>query len=600
MNKLGWAFLLVIAPPSLPAECEYCPPLGPPGPEQTVVEVSSIEELRSELASASPDTTLSLADGIYDLSGGPDLQVYSPGVTIRSASGNRDAVIIQGGGNNLSILASHTTVADLTLRNAVNHDIQVHGEVGVLGTIIYNVRLQDSGQQLFKVSTGLGDIGTFGDEGLVACSLLEYTTNAPSDYTNGVLVLAGRDWVIRDNELRRIRGPSGPAGPAILFWKNASGSVVKRNFIAECWRGIALGLEPPDAYSRGWPDVTHDHQDGLVENNVIIALEAQVDAPIENNHALNSRILHNTIFTVNSTVLWSIETRFAGTTAVVKNNLANRQTLNRSPGEAEMVEEGNVLDATSAWFRGLESADFHLVAGAPAADRGVAVPESPEDIDGDARPAGTSPDAGADESDGVSTCSDVPPSAPTGLTAVPGEGEASLDWDDNPEPDVRYRVYRAALSGGPYSFRALTNASEHVDTGLTNGVAYHYVVTAVARGGKESDFSAEAAVTPGPSVVGPFIRGDCNADGFVTGQVSDAIFMLNYNFLGTVTRLSCVAACDADGDGKFSGSITDPIFLLNYNFLGGPPPPRPHPECGFGTTSGDLLQGCEDPPEACL
>jgi hypothetical protein len=526
--------------------------------------------------------------------------VHSPGVTIRSASGNRDAAIIQGGGNNLSIFASNVTVADVTLRGALNHNIQVHGEAGVLGTIVYNVRLQDSGEQLFKVSTGLGTEDAFADEGLVACSLLEYTDHAPADYTNGVLILAGRDWVVRDNELRRIRGPNGPAGPAILVWKNASGTVVKRNLLIDCWRGIVLGLAPADDYSRGGSGVQYDHQDGLVENNVIISLGALVDAPIENNYAVGSRILHNTIYTVNSQVFWSIEVRFPGTTAVIRNNLANRQVLNRSPGESQMVEEGNAVDATSAWFRGIEAGDFHLADGSPAVDRGVAEPGSPEDIDGDERPGGGAPDAGADESGSLSTCSDVPPSVPVGLSAVAGDGEVRLDWDDNPEPGVRYRVHRAAASGGPYSLRSLTTVSEHVDEGLTNGIAQYYVVTAVAQDGKESGFSVEAAATPGPSAVGPLIRGDCNADGLVSGQVSDAIFMLNYNFLGTVERLPCAAACDANGDGAFQGSVTDAIFLLNHNFLGGGEPPRPYPGCGFGTAAGDLLLGCESPPEACL
>ena len=600
MTKLLPVLLLQAVPISLAAQCQYCPPLGPPGPEQTVVNVSSIEELRAELTSAGPDTTLVLADGIYDLTGGPDLEVRSPAVTIRSKSGDREGVIIQGGGNNISIFANNTTIADVTLRNAMNHDIQVHGEVGVVGTIVYNVHLLDAGEQLFKASTGLGTENAFADDGIVACSLLEYTTNAPADYTNGILVLAGRDWVVRDNEIRRIRGPDGRAGPAILFWKNASGTVVKRNLLVDCWRGIVLGLSSPDDYSRGGSEVIYDHQEGLVENNVIIALGTQMDAPIENNYALNSRIVHNTIYTVDSSVFWSIEVRFPGTTAVIRNNLANRPLLNRSPSEAQMVEEGNVVDASSTWFRDLASGDFHLAPGSSAVDRGVAVPESPEDIDGDVRPGGASPDAGADESGSRTSCSDVPPSAPTGLSGVAGDGEAQLDWDDNPEPGVvRYRVHRAPTSGGPYAPRAFATASEHVDAGLTNGLTYYYVVTALTQDGKESPFSDEVQVTPSPSAVGPFIRGDCNADGMVQGQVSDAIFMLNYNFLGSVPRLTCAAACDANGDGGFQGQVTDAIFLLNYNFLGGLGPPRPFPDCGFGTTPEDLSLGCEIPPESC-
>src|SRR5882762_2497632 len=76
-----------------------------------------------------------------------------------------------------------------------------------------------------------------------------------------------------------------------------------------------------------------------------------------------------------------------------------------------------------------------------------------------------------------------------------------------------------------------------------------------------------------------FIRGDCNADGQVTGTVSDALFLLQFKFLGG-PEPQCLDACDANGDGH-TGSVTDAIFLLNFNFLDGQkPPPAPFPDCG--------------------
>jgi hypothetical protein len=564
-----------------------------------VVQVAGADELRAALGNAAPGSTILVTDGVYELSGGPDLVLGAPGLTLRSASGHRESVVLAGGASNLHVAATDCTIADLTLRAPVFHNIQVHGEAGASRVRIYNVHLLDAGQQLVKVSTGTDPAGPFADDGLVACSLIEYTSHAPSDYTNGVDVLAGKGWVVRDNVLRRIRGPEGRSGPALLFWKNCQDTVVRRNLLIDCWRGIAFGLAAPDDLSRGGAGVGYDHQNGLAENNVILALTERADAAIENSYARNSRVLHNTIFTLNSAVSWSIECRYPGTTAMIKNNLANRGIENRSPGEAELVETGNVTAAKSFWFRDLEGGDFHLQVGSPAIDRGVLEAAVGEDVEGDLRPGGQLPDAGADESGSPSTCVDpLAPSAPTGLIALARDGEVELDWNRNPEPAVTgYRVYRGVASGGPFSFLASAPASAYLDAGLANGTTYHYVVTAIGADERESPFSAEASATPGGASGGPFIRGDCDGDGRVLG-ITDAVFLLGYNFSGTIENVPCAAACDIDGDGAFQGVITDPIYLLNHSFLGGPPPPPPYPPCGPGSAS-DLTLGCEAPPAAC-
>ena len=91
---------------------------------------------------------------------------------------------------------------------------------------------------------------------------------------------------------------------------------------------------------------------------------------------------------------------------------------------------------------------------------------------------------------------DPPPAAPTGLRAVAGDARVRLDWNASPEPDVTgYRVYRSPTAGGPYAFVAAVAAPGFDDLGLTNGVTYYYVVTAIdARA--ESGPSNEAAARP--------------------------------------------------------------------------------------------------------
>ncbi len=381
-----------------------CPALAQPGKwDSGVVEIlgGDVEGLLWHLRRAMPGTTLLLEDGVYQLLPGQNLVIKVPGLTLRSASGNREAVRIEGGDSNIIVNVAEFTVADVTLSKPRFHNIQVRGERGISGTRIYNVHMLDAGQQFVKVSAGDGTKGKFADDGLVACSQIEYTTYAQGSYTNGVDILAGKGWIIRDNVFRRIRSQAGPAGPAILVWKNSMDTVIRRNLIIDSWRGIALGLSSPSSRSRGGGDVVYDHQNGLVENNVILALNERGDAAIENNYARNSRILHNTVYYrkgLNHTVNWSIEYRFPPTTAVIKNNLTNLPLRKRAPFPEQDAEiQANVTVARANWFRDILAEDYHLIQGSPAIDRGMVVVGNSIDFDGTRRPVGNAPDVGADE-----------------------------------------------------------------------------------------------------------------------------------------------------------------------------------------------------------
>ena len=100
----------------------------------------------------------------------------------------------------------------------------------------------------------------------------------------------------------------------------------------------------------------------------------------------------------------------------------------------------------------------------------------------------------------------VPPAAPTALLATPGDGRAALDWDDSPEADLAgYNVLRSTTSSGPYTRinPSPVAASAFTDVGLANGIAYHYVLTAVDHSGNESRASVEASATPELDVTPP-------------------------------------------------------------------------------------------------
>lgn len=95
-----------------------------------------------------------------------------------------------------------------------------------------------------------------------------------------------------------------------------------------------------------------------------------------------------------------------------------------------------------------------------------------------------------------------------------------------------------------------------------------------------------------------FLRGDCNGDGNVTGAVTDAVFLLEFSFMGGAEP-PCLAACDANGDGDIVGQVSDAVYILLFNFLGGAAPPAPFPDCGPGELPTDEELGCASSTEAC-
>jgi len=94
-----------------------------------------------------------------------------------------------------------------------------------------------------------------------------------------------------------------------------------------------------------------------------------------------------------------------------------------------------------------------------------------------------------------------PEIVPSRLVAVPGDESVQLSWYPYEVADFNlagYNVYRSTASGTDYakiSTELVTGPAYH-DTGLTNGVTYYYVVTAVNTSDNETTHSREASAIP--------------------------------------------------------------------------------------------------------
>jgi hypothetical protein len=406
----GWGASPVLAQQS-------CDPLPPPTGNVIDVYPGDVGNLAALVASAASGDTILLHDGTYDLR--QTLQFSTPGVSLRSASGSRDAVIIDGGytagsgydtGFLIQIWASDVTIADLTLRYAYYHPIQIYGPgTPITGILIHNLRIIDPGQQAIKINpSGVG----FVDYGTIECCAIELTDFGRTQirdgcYTGGIDVHQAWGWVVRRNYITGFWCDSGLSEHGIHFWKGCRDTVAEENLVVDCARGIGYGLGSSGT-ARTYPDnpypgvVFMGHIDGIIRNNFVAATDPNLFASdygfdtgvgLEQSHG--TEVLHNTVASTNDPASSSIEWRFPNTLVHAANNLVSHVLLTRDGAVATI--EGNIESAPLSWFENVPAGDLHLTALATTpVDGGVLLGGLCDtDIDGDLRDA--QPDVGADE-----------------------------------------------------------------------------------------------------------------------------------------------------------------------------------------------------------
>jgi Leucine-rich repeat (LRR) protein len=98
------------------------------------------------------------------------------------------------------------------------------------------------------------------------------------------------------------------------------------------------------------------------------------------------------------------------------------------------------------------------------------------------------------------TATDLPPSTPSNLTASAGNEKVYLDWNNNPESDVRaYYVYQSNSANATTLVDSVIGRTNSLITisGLTNSTNYFFRLKAIDQTGFMSGYSNEVQAVPG-------------------------------------------------------------------------------------------------------
>lgn len=257
-------------------------------PRARQIVVSADQDWQQILEQAEENTEILLQNGVYHLT--QHRVSLKDDITVRSASGNRDLVHIQGvgyqsRGEGLAVTGDRVTIADVSVGYMRDHAISIHR--GSDGANLYNLHVYDTGTQHIK-----GNVGAMHD-GVVACSSIGYSADgAVGDYNGGIDLHEAHNWHIAHNYLYNIAGDGSGcdvdidcgryiSGPAILVWNGSSNVNIYDNTIVDSFRNIALGL------GRG-------HDGGSITDNLIVQ-SVPGDAGIELQTASNVLVEGNAV-----------------------------------------------------------------------------------------------------------------------------------------------------------------------------------------------------------------------------------------------------------------------------------------------------------------
>ena len=144
----------------------------------------------------------------------------------------------------------------------------------------------------------------------------------------------------------------------------------------------------------------------------------------------------------------------------------------------------------------------------------------------------------------------IPPNAPTGLTATPGANSVALNWTAATGSPITYNVKRSTEFDGTYTNIGTTTApTVSYNDSVLGGPTFYYVVSAVNGAGESTNCSPASAA---PTLAAPV------APTGLAGTAGDAQVVLSWTASSFATSYNVKRATDIAGPYEPIGSATAP------------------------------------------
>ncbi len=399
-NRRFWIFVLILLSPGGWLAADDSPPRQPwfpkapplPKPAGEVIRAATVEELYRAAQDVRPGGTILLADGHYPL---PHfLKLGTDNVTLRSESGRRESVVIDGSGRGHHVpmvgeliwitRCSGVTIADLTIQNVKWNGFKLTSDMGVTKVGIYNCVIHNVWQRGIKgpgVPKENREKLRPTDCRVQYCLFYNDHPKQPGDddsdtfdgnYVGGMDIMYAKRWTISDNVFVDIHGRTHEGRGAIFLWVGCEDCIVERNMIIDCDCGICLGNS-----FHGKETIPHCSR-CIVRNNFVTRCP---ENDIFAAYTRDCQILHNTVYDPASRYQRLIRLVDDNNGLVAADNLLCGRAM-QVESKSPMRIEGNVIKDVTPWLVDPAAGNLHLRPGAARALGAVQrLPEVHEDID---------------------------------------------------------------------------------------------------------------------------------------------------------------------------------------------------------------------------